>query len=174
MPLAQARVEVVVGPVTPSSIEIRQETAFGITSVTRNGFAFRGPRATSRRVPLSMLDAPPPPVLKATPCRCATAGSITRPAWATACLAEATAKWVERAILRAALPASHSVGSKSCTSQAILTLNASVSNAVIGPAPESPAFIRRQKVGTSLPTGVTAPSPVITIRPLSVAGIARG
>ena len=35
---------------------------------------------------------------------------------------------------------------------------------VIGPAPDRPATNACQKVATSLPTGVTAPSPVITIR----------
>src|SRR3990170_6840135 len=53
-------------------------------------------------------------------------------------------------------------GSKPFTSQAKSTAKPSVSNCVIGPAPDAPAISAAQLDSTSLPSGVTAPRPVMT------------
>jgi len=63
---------------------------------------------------------------------------------------------------RACLRSIQSVGSKPFTSQAKVTAKALASKWVIGAAPERPAIRFSQVVGTSLPSGVTAPRPVIT------------
>ena len=58
----------------------------------------------------------------------------------------------------------HVVGSKSFSSQAKWTANCDGSKAVIGAAPLRPATRFSQKVSASLPSGVTAPMPVMTTR----------
>ena len=66
--------------------------------------------------------------------------------------------------LRASLRSMYRVGSNPLSSQANCVLNLDASKCVIGAAPLTP-FIRFCHVeGTSLPSGVTAPNPVITTR----------
>ena len=72
---------------------------------------------------------------------------------------------------RACLCSIHCVGSKSFSSQAKWTGNSLASNCWISAAPDSPAIRFAHVVSTSLPSGVTIPSPVTTTRllPLSPA-----
>ena len=83
--------------------------------------------------------------------------------------AAATIICANRSMRLACLRSIHCVGSKSFASQANVTGNPVVSNAVIGPAVALPATSFSQLDRTSLPSGVTAPSPVITTlrRPLA-------
>src|SRR5688500_3230657 len=65
---------------------------------------------------------------------------------------------------RACLKSIQSFGSNPLISAAMRTSSPAGSNWVIGPTPDTPATRLAQKVGTSLPMGVTAPSPVTTAR----------
>src|SRR4029453_17974264 len=64
--------------------------------------------------------------------------------------------------------ATNFAGSNSRTSPAMRVGNVLASKCVIGPMPLVPATIARHAVGTSLPTGLTMPSPVITTRRLLI------
>src|SRR4051794_30102060 len=92
------------------------------------------------------------------------------PESASAIRAAATTSCAKRSMRRACLNSIHCAGSKSLTSQANLTGKSETSNCVIGPAPDSPASRASHVVATSLPSGVSAPRPVITtrLRPLTL------
>src|SRR5262245_11436590 len=78
---------------------------------------------------------------------------------------------VKRSIRRALRCSIQFVGSKPFSSQAKWTANSDGSKASIGAAPDWPSTRFVQNVSTSLPSGVTAPMPVITtrLRPLTEA-----
>ena len=71
----------------------------------------------------------------------------SRPAWSTASVAAAIAKWMNRLIRRAILRSIAVAGSKSLTSAAIRTSKPVGSKDVIGPAPDTPAMRLAQNVG---------------------------
>ena len=81
----------------------------------------------------------------------------------------ATIICAKRSMRRACLRSIQFVGSKSFSSQAKWTGNSLASNCLMSSAPDSPAIRFAQVVSTSLPSGVTMPSPVTTTRllPLS-------
>src|SRR3954447_26911770 len=80
-----------------------------------------------------------------------------------AILLAATANWLKRPILRDSLRSMNSSGAKSFTSPASFTSTFSVSIRVVVAIPDTPFFIFSHVVSISLPKGVTAPIPVITI-----------
>ena len=84
------------------------------------------------------------------------------PLSSTAWVAAAMAYWQNTSNLRRSDFSMYCRGSKSFTSAATLALCSVVSKWVMGPMPHLPAFRLSQKVGTSLPTGVTHPRPVTT------------
>ena len=91
------------------------------------------------------------------------------PLSAMASLAAARAYCTKRSVLRISGFSSTVSGSKPLTSAASLALYSAVSNRVTGPMPFFPASSPSQKAGTLLPTGVSAPIPVITTRLVSIA-----
>src|SRR5437762_1322663 len=103
------------------------------------------------------------PVATDTPVR-SVSGSISIPESASAMRAAAMIICAKRSIFRALRLSIHFVGSKSFTSQAKCTANSEESNAWISAAPLLPAVRFSQKVSASLPSGVTAPTPVTTTR----------
>ena len=68
------------------------------------------------------------------------------------------------AILLAVLGSMRSFATKPFSSAASVALYPVVSKRVIGPIPTFPSFTPLQKLSTSFPIGVTAPSPVTTTR----------
>src|SRR3954447_5381339 len=80
-----------------------------------------------------------------------------------AILLAATANWLKRPILRDSLRSMNSSGAKFFTSPASFTSTFSVSIRVAVAIPDTPFFIFSHVVSISLPKGVTAPIPVITI-----------
>ena len=78
--------------------------------------------------------------------------------------AAATAYWEKGSILLAVLGSMRSFATKSLSSAASVALYPVVSKRVIGPIPTFPSFTPFQKLSTSFPIGVTAPSPVTTTR----------
>ena len=88
--------------------------------------------------------------------------SIARPLSASACSAAANANCMNGSMVRASDLGIKSVGSKSLSSAAICTGRAEASNRVIGPTPQRPSISARQYSSTPMPTGVTAPMPVMT------------
>ncbi len=97
--------------------------------------------------------------------------AMSSPESASAWRAAARIICAKRSMRRACLRSIQSVGSKSFSSQAKCTGNSLASNCWIGAAPDSPAIRFAHEVSTSLPSGVTMPSPVTTTRllPLSPA-----
>ena len=134
---------------------------FGMISGIENGFTRSGPRSSSSLWQSWNALSPPIPVAIAAPMRAAS-GSISSPESASAWRAAATIRCAKRSIRRACLNGMYSVASKSFTSQAKWTVNRLESNWVISPAPERPASRPSHVDSTSLPSGVTAPRPVIT------------
>ena len=130
-------------------------------AVIENGLTRSGPRSIKVSHASSNDLRPPIAVAKETPTR-SHSGSIFSPASACACRAAATIICANRSMRLACLRSIHCVGSKSFASQANVTAKPVVSNAVIGPAAALPATRFSQLDRTSLPSGVTAPSPVIT------------
>src|SRR6185312_16888814 len=121
-----------------------------------------GPRSSSTCCSSMIRGSPPAALPRMTPVR---VGSVTsKPASFSASTAAVTAKCTSRLTLRASLAAIAIVASKSLTSAAIDTGKLSASNARMKSTPLLPATRLDQVVGTSLPTGVTAPRPVITAR----------
>jgi hypothetical protein len=74
------------------------------------------------------------------------------------------ANWTNRSVRRASFVSRYVAGSKPSTSPATLTARSSVGNCVIPRTPLRPEVIPAQKSSTPIPTGVTAPMPVITTR----------
>src|SRR5215210_5474494 len=88
-----------------------------------------------------------------------------RPASSIASLPAATASTTLRSRRRASFGETTSAGgSKSFTSAAMRTADSLASNAVIQSMPLRPATAASQVAGASLPSGVTAPSPVTATR----------
>src|SRR6478735_4586310 len=121
-----------------------------------------GPRSSSTCCSSMIRGRPPAALPRMTPVR---VGSVTSKfASFSASTAAATPKCTSRLTLRASLADIAMFGSKSLTSAAIDTGKLSASNARMKSTPLLPATRLDQVVGTSLPTGVTAPRPVITAR----------
>ena len=135
----------------------------GMISGIENGLTRSGPRSNSSEWQSWNAFRPPMPVAIAAPIR---SGSLamSRPESRSASRAAATIRCAKRSIRRACLRSMNSVASKSFTSQAKCTEYPLESNWVISAAPERPAVRFSQLVSTSLPSGVTAPRPVITTR----------
>src|SRR5512134_79217 len=107
---------------------------------------------------------PPIPLPITTPVRSGCGNLPSSPAWVTACCAAASANWAKRSYRRASLRSMYCSGSNPFTSQAKRTDWSLGSNLVIGAAPGVPASSAFQVDSTSVPTGVTRPSPVTTTR----------
>src|SRR3954471_4016199 len=121
-----------------------------------------GPRSSSTCCSSMIRGSPPAALPRMTPVR---VGSVTsKLASLNASTAAATPKCTSRLTLRISLGDIAAAGSKSLTSAAIDTGKLSASNARMKSTPLLPATRLDQVVGTSLPTGVTAPRPVITAR----------
>ena len=78
--------------------------------------------------------------------------------------AATSASCVVRSLRRISLRSMTRLASKSLISPAIRLVRRSGSNAAMCRTPDLPATSRSQNVGTSLPSGVTAPMPVTTTR----------
>src|SRR5947209_17078562 len=120
------------------------------------------PRSSSTFCCSSTWGRPPTALPMITPAR---EGSISPiPESRAASIAAATPYWTSRPVLRTSFACMASVGSNPFTSAAMLTGYSLASNLVISTTPLCPATRFDQVVGTSFPTGVTAPRPVITAR----------
>ena len=69
LPLAQAKAELLSGPIVPNSIDTIDETAFIIMLVIKNGEIERGPLLSNFSVASSITLNPPPPLLITIPTR---------------------------------------------------------------------------------------------------------
>ncbi len=112
---------------------------------------------------------PPIPEPTSTPKRVASTRSVLSPASSTAITAQATAYLRNRSNLRSSFLSMYLSGSKPLISPAMRVGIWLASNRVIGPIPDRPARREAQNSSAVLPTGVTAPAPVITTRRLSMA-----
>ncbi len=141
--VAQAAVWVITGPVSPHSIESMQAPIEPDRAGIANGLTKRGPRVSAVWVPSMICSIPPPPVLTTTATRSRCSGVIapkSSPAWATASLPVAIAKWMKRLIRRAILGSIPMPGSKPFTSAAMRTSKPVASKWAIGATPEMPAL----------------------------------
>jgi hypothetical protein len=150
------------GPRVPSWIETRAAAAFGITASSENGLTRPAPRSVSLSQQSSNALMPPIAVAIEAPMR-SDSCPISTPESASACRAAATTSCAKRPICRDDLGSIHRVGSNSFASQAKLTGKPPASKAQIGPPAQPPSIRRSQLTTMSLPSGVTAPSPVITL-----------
>ena len=93
-----------------------------------------------------------------------------------ASIAAATPKWTSLAVRRTSLALIAAAGSKPFTSAAMLTGKASASNARMTSTPLRPDTSASHVEAASFPTGVTAPTPVMTTRLIgrTDGGAARG
>src|SRR5690606_35809175 len=134
---------------------------------TKNGLIRCGPRSSMMRACSSNVRIPPIPLPMITPIRSRwrRAHWQVRAASGRACWAPARANGANRSVRRTSFRSRYCSGSKPFTSHAKRTSKSSVtSNCVIGPAPLLPSSKAFHVVGTSLPTGVTSPTPVTTTR----------
>src|SRR5262249_15203467 len=104
-----------------------------------------------------------------TPERVASALSVLSAASSTAIDALATAYLRKGSNLRSSFLSMYLSGSNPLSSPAMRVSKPAVSNPVMGPIPERPSMRACQNSSAALPTGVTAPTPVITTRRLSMA-----
>src|SRR5581483_4903427 len=95
-------------------------------------------------------------------------GRPASPASSYAMRAAATPKRAKRPMVAAVLADMNSRGSKSRTSAATRHEKGAGSNSVMGPIPPTPSRSACQNGLTPVPTGVTAPSPVMTTRRISL------
>ena len=151
------------GPRVPSSMDTNAAPMLGISAGTQKGEKRSMPFVNRCSCAVCSVPSPPMPVAMAAPMRSAS-GSISSRAWSTASRAAATASWQKRSVRRAVFLSIATVGSKSLTSQAILTGDSEASKSVIGPPPGRPARRASSTSGTPLPMALTAPSPVMTTR----------
>ena len=164
---AQAATCVMTGPVRPYSMDTRQAAMEPDSAGMAKGLTKRAPLVLMVSWPSMTCSMPPPEVLMATAARSRCSGlhaAKSRPASATASLAAAMPKWMKRLMRRAILGFMATDGSKPLTSAAMRTSRSEASKCVMGPPPLLPATALAQKVGWSLPMGVTAPRPVTTAR----------
>src|SRR5215467_11419893 len=104
-----------------------------------------------------------------TPKRVASTRSVFRAASSTAITAQATAYLRKGSNFRSSFLSMYLRGSKPLSSPAMRVSNPVASNRVMGPMPERPSRRACQNSSAVLPTGVTAPTPVITTRRWSMA-----
>ena len=126
----------------------------------KNGETRSGPR--SRSTSDCSSDPTDPPIAEPRTIPILVGSNPFRPASPTASLAAATAKRTFRSSLRASFGGTTPAGSKSLTSAATRTGNSLASNERIQSMPLRPSTAARHVEGASLPSGVTAPSPVTT------------
>ena len=120
------------------------------------------PRSSSTFCCSSTCGSPPTALPMITPARDGSMSSS--PESRAASIAAPTPKCTLGPVLRVSLTDIASVGSKPFTCAAMLTGYSLASKLLITSTPLTPATRFAQVVGTSLPTGVTAPRPVITAR----------
>ena len=116
------------------------------------------PRSSSAECCSTIPINPPIAEPKTTPKRAGS--STTAPESAKASRAACTARTTLRSSFRASFGVTTLAGSKSFTSAAIRTGNSLASNAWMKSIPLRPSTAACQVDGASLPSGVTAPSPV--------------
>ncbi|EAL13276.1 hypothetical protein protein [Bacillus cereus G9241] len=149
-------------PFAPVAIDTWPAAISGIIIGTKNGLTRRGPFSVKILNCSSYVSIPPIPEPIHTPIRGPFSSVISSFASATAIFAAATAYCVKRSIRRASFLSIYFSTSKSLISAATFAGNSSGSILVSRPIPDTPFLMFSHAVSTSVPTGVTAPSPVIT------------
>ena len=120
-----------------------------------------------RRKPSSVSITAPPTAVPFTTATCSFSSSLSdRCASSSAICVAITAIWLKRAMRRASLIPRYAPGSKPFTSPAIWQGQSSSSGMSTRSIPDRPASRPSQVSSAERPTGVSAPSPVITTRRL--------
>src|SRR5512135_405690 len=165
-----------VSSATPAVLWLRQN-ARGSAAAGSSSSSFASsspPGAEWRCTPERSLNSTPiMPVPTAQPQRSPSASVGAMPASRIASSAAASAKRCERFVyLRSLRSAVITPGSKPFTSAAMRVVKPEASNSVIGAAPLFAPSSAAQVDATSLPTGVTSPTPVVALRQRGF-GVAR-
>src|SRR5688500_9447589 len=163
-PEAQAATLVITGPRILFWMLIWAAAMEGESTGTMKGLTRLPPCSMNVCWPSATSPIPPPPVFTTTAMSSRLWSPMSSPEWSIACRPAATAICANRLMRRACLKSIQSFGSNPLISAAMRTSSPVGSNWLIVATPETPATRLAQKVGTSLPMGVTAPSPVTTAR----------
>jgi hypothetical protein len=163
---AQALVGAKFGPSAPKVMAAWPAAMFETAIGMKNGLSRSGPRVA--HVPIWSMSVPVPPRPEPIMIPVPSASSPSRrggsPASASASAVATSASCVQRSVRRISFRSRTEDGSNPWTSPAIRLPIRRGSKAPIVRTPERPSMRFCQKLGTSLPSGVTAPSPVITTR----------
>ena len=150
-PLEHADTMLYIWPCRPYFIETAAAAAFDICAGIPSGDILAGPRSRSTSCWSSIVWIPPIPVARMQPSRIGSYGrSPSQPASAIASPAATSASCENRSSRRISLTVRSSLGSKSVHAPAPSKI------------PHSPAAQREYSASAPTPSGVTAPSPVIT------------
>ena len=179
-PVVHATTELLHSPFSPKRMAISPAAMFEIMVGMNKGFTRLAPFScslTDSDVKISMPPTPLPNMvakrLASVPCGSTNPASVApsapssatcaKPACFIASSAATTAYWTKRSQRRACFLVSPcSVPSKSVTVPATCTLTASAASVSSGLMPHSPATAASNKRSAPMPTGDTAPTPVIT------------
>src|SRR5689334_2338063 len=159
---AQADATLQLGPPRPKAMAIWPEAALDIILGTKNGLMRPAPFSRYFLSCSWSSCRPPMPLAMMAPQRKRSSLEKSSFASATASLAAATAYWAKGSIRFASLGSMYWAGSKFFTSAPNVTECPVTSNFVILAAPLLPVKRAFQKASTLFPTGVMAPSPVMT------------
>ena len=162
VPEAQAETTQWEGPLRPNLMATLPAAILTMTLGIIKGETFSGPPLLRRRVSDSIRPRLPIPEPMKVPMFSQFSSVISRPDIAMASPAATQANWENLSSLFASFLSRWSLATKSFTSPAIRTGNSEASNCLIVSIPETP-FLRLFQVSSTLfPTGVMAPTPVIT------------
>src|SRR5207302_404624 len=168
LPVAQAVTTDEFGPLAPKRIETRPAAMLTMSMGMTNGDTRSGPFVFRTSSPSISVLMPPMPEPMSTPKRVPSILAGSRAASSTAITLVAIAYCRYGSRRRASFLSTYLSGSKLRTSPAMRVGKSVASNLEIGPIPDFPCLSPDQNSSVLLPSGVSAPSPVMTTRRSSI------